>query len=295
MMASDLIITRELAPLPDRSDDAHKGDVGRLAVIGGCCSEVVMVGAPALAANAAFRTGSGLVQMLVPEPIRTSVAVLAPCATTRTLPIDADALLEAVADFGADVVVLGPGLGDSLTPQIVVGFLSHYTGPAVIDADGLNALASTEFGPLPSPQRIVVTPHVGELGRLLSARGIDCTVGGSAESRRDAASALVDALGCVVVLKGRGTIVTNGERLYVNETGNAGMATGGSGDVLAGVIGGLIGQAMEPYEAAILGVYLHGLAGDFAAEELGRWSMTAMDLVEYLPEAFSEYGMSLGE
>jgi NAD(P)H-hydrate epimerase len=97
------------------------------------------------------------------------------------------------------------------------------------------------------------------------------------------------------VLKGRGTVVTNAERLYVNETGNAGMATGGTGDVLTGVIAALIGQNMDPYEAAILGVYLHGLAGDFAAEELGRWSMTALDLVEYLPEAFSEYGMSLGE
>jgi NAD(P)H-hydrate epimerase len=97
------------------------------------------------------------------------------------------------------------------------------------------------------------------------------------------------------VLKGRGTIVTNGQRLYLNETGNAGMATGGTGDVLTGVIAALIGQRLEPFEAAILGVYLHGLAGDFASEELGRWSMTAMDLVEYLPEAFSEHELSGSE
>jgi NAD(P)H-hydrate epimerase len=97
------------------------------------------------------------------------------------------------------------------------------------------------------------------------------------------------------VLKGRGTIVTNGRRLYVNETGNAGMATGGAGDVLTGVIAALIGQRMEVFEAGILGVYLHGLAGDFASEELGRWSMTATDLVEYLPEAFCEHEMSGAE
>jgi NAD(P)H-hydrate epimerase len=289
------IITREIAPLPDRSDAAHKGEVGRIAIIGGCCSEVVMVGAPALAANAALRTGAGLVHMLVPEALRTSVGVLAPCATTRTLPMDADALLEAVSDFGADVVALGPGLGDSLTPEVIIDFLSKLTQPVVLDADGLNQLAALPGGAIAHPQRIVMTPHPGELARLLSNRGIDAAIDTRPDSRHTAAQALSQAYGCIVVLKGRGTVVTNAERLYVNETGNAGMATGGTGDVLTGVIAALIGQDMDPYEAAILGVYLHGLAGDFAAEELGRWSMTALDLVEYLPEAFSEYGMSLGE
>ncbi len=289
------IITREIAPLPDRSDAAHKGEVGRIAIIGGCCSEVVMVGAPALAANAALRTGAGLVHMLVPEALRTSVGVLAPCATTRTLPMDADALLEAVSNFGADVVALGPGLGDSLTPEVIIDFLSKLTQPVVLDADGLNQLAALPGGALARPQRIVMTPHPGELARLLSNRGIDVAIDARPDSRQSAAQTLAQAYGCIVVLKGRGTVVTNAERLYVNETGNAGMATGGTGDVLTGVIAALIGQDMDPYEAAILGVYLHGLAGDFAAEELGRWSMTALDLVEYLPEAFSEYGMSLGE
>jgi NAD(P)H-hydrate epimerase len=289
------IITREIAPLPDRNDAAHKGEVGRIAIIGGCFSEVVMVGAPALAANAALRTGAGLVQMLVPEALRTSVGVLAPCATTRTLPMDADALMEAVSDFGADVVALGPGLGDSLTPEVIIDFLSKLTKPVVLDADGLNQLAARPGAVLARPQRIVMTPHPGELARLLSNWGIDVVIDARPDSRRSAALALAQAYGCIVVLKGRGTVVTNAERLYVNETGNAGMATGGTGDVLTGVIAALIGQNMDPYEAAILGVYLHGLAGDFAAEELGRWSMTALDLVEYLPEAFSEYGMSLGE
>jgi len=294
-MPSDVIITREVAPLPERRDDAHKGDVGRVVVIGGCCAEVVMVGAPALAANAAFRTGAGLVQMFVPEAIRTSVAVLAPCATTRTLATDTDALLTAVSDFHADAVALGPGLGDTLSPGVIADLLTRLPRPVVVDADGLNLLAAAPTFTIPDPQRVVLTPHPGELARLLVARGLEPTVDRSPASRRTAACALSAAYGCVAVLKGRGTVVTDGRRLYVNETGNAGMATGGAGDVLTGVIAALIGQKMEPLEAAILGVYLHGLAGDFAAEELGRWSMTAMDLVEYLPEAFSEFEMSVAE
>jgi NAD(P)H-hydrate epimerase len=291
-MSSKLIITREIAPIPERRDDAHKGDVGRIVIIGGCCGDVVMVGAPALAANAAFRSGSGLAQMLVPEAIRTAVAILAPCATIRTLPTDTDGLLQAVADFRGDVVALGPGLGDSLAPAVIAEFLARFPGPIVVDADGLNRLAEVPPFTIPNPQRVTLTPHAGELQRLLAARGQDRPIDRSSTARRAAACALVEAYGCLVVLKGRGTIVTNGQRLYVNGTGNAGMATGGAGDVLTGVIAALIGQHIEPFEAAILGVYLHGLAGDFASEELGRCSMTAVDLVEYLPEAFGEHEMS---
>lgn len=294
-MPSDVIITREIAALPQRSDDAHKGDVGRIVIVGGCCGEVAMVGAPALAANAAFRSGAGLVQLLVPEPIRTAVAVLAPCATTRTLPTQVDCLLEAVADFRSDVVVLGPGLGDSLTPAATADFLTRCPGPMVVDADGLNLLAAAPALTINEPERIVMTPHPGEMHRLLLARQNERSIDGTSTSRRAAACALAEAYGCTAVLKGRGTVITNGRRLYMNETGNAGMATGGTGDVLTGVIAALIGQRIEPFEAAILGVYLHGLAGDFAAEELGRLSMTAMDLVEYIPEAFSEHEATTAE
>lgn len=294
-MPCDVNITREIAAFPERSDDAHKGDVGRLVIIGGCRSEVSMVGAVALAANAAFRSGAGLVQLFVPESIRDSLAVLAPCATARTLPTNVDGLLEAVAGFHTDVVAFGPGLGDSLTPAAAADFLVRCAVPAVVDADGLNLLAAAEPFTFPSPQRVVMTPHAGEMRRLLVARQQDRSIDTTSASRRAAACALVEAYGCVAVLKGRGTIVTNGRRLYLNETGNAGMATGGAGDVLTGVIAALIGQRVDPFEAAILGVYLHGLAGDFAAEELGRPCMTATDLVEYLPEAFSEHAISASE
>lgn len=291
-MASELIVTREIAAAPPRRDDAHKGDVGRVIIIGGCCSEVCMVGAPSLAANGAFRAGAGLVQVLAPEAIRTSIAVLAPCATIRRLPTNAPELLRATNDFHADVVAIGPGLGDSLSPSVVVEFLAGFRGPIVVDADGLNLLSTVPRCDIPDARRVVLTPHPGEARRLLAARGIDRAIDASAPSRRAAACALVEAFGCTVILKGRHTLVTNGDRIYTNETGNSGMATGGTGDVLTGVIAALIGQRMDPFEGTILGVFLHGLAGDYAAEELGRWSMTALDVIDYLPEAFREHEMA---
>ncbi|UCE61124.1 MAG: NAD(P)H-hydrate dehydratase [Phycisphaerales bacterium] len=294
-MSSDLIMTREIARLPERRPDAHKGDCGRIAVIGGCCGEVMMAGAPALTAIAAFRSGAGLVQVMVPEPLRGVVAVMAPHTTTRTLPTELPALLDAVHDFQTDAVALGPGMGQSLATAVLMGFLQQFKGPIVVDADGLNVLAATRPFDIPNPQRIVLTPHPGEIRRLLVARGKDRTIETTLASRREAACALVEAFGCIAVLKGAGTIVTNGERLYVNETGNAGMATGGTGDVLTGLIAGLIGQSMDPFEAAILAVYLHGLAGDFAAEELGRRSMTVMDMIDYLPEAICDHELSGAE
>ena len=286
------ILTREIAALPSRADDAHKGDVGRIVILGGCCDTTLMAGAPALAANAALRAGAGLVQLLVPEPIRTTVAVLAPCATLRTLPSTVAGVVDAVTDFAADTVAIGPGLGNTLEPDVLVEVLNRLAIPIVLDADGLNRLGEAKSTSLANPDRIVMTPHTGELLRLLSARGDDRAIGSDADSRGAAALALVEKYGGIAVLKGQGTIVTDGSRLYTNETGNAGMATGGMGDVLTGVIAALIGQRMDPLEAAILGVYLHGLAGDFGAEEMGRWSLTATDLIEYLHVAFAEHQAS---
>ena len=288
-MSSKPIITREIAALPARSDDAHKGDVGRITIVGGCCGRVTMVGAPALAANAALRSGAGLVQLLVPDAIRTSVLVITPCATARALPASAEEILAVATEFDADVLAIGPGLGDSLDGAAVGALLTDFSGPVVVDADGLNLLAATPDVHALLPHRVVLTPHAGEAERLLRARNIDLTVNGTAASRKAAACALADAYGCCVVLKGRATIVTNGDRIFTNETGNSGMATAGTGDVLTGVIAALMGQNVEPFEAAILGVFLHGLAGDYAAEELGRWSVTATDVLDYLPEAFGEH------
>lgn len=293
---SDPVVTREIAPIPPRSDDTHKGDVGRIAVIGGCDDgDVMMVGAPALVANAAFRSGAGLVQMLVPESIRSCVAVLTPCATTRTLPTTLDLLLQAIEDFHADVVAIGPGLGQALDPATVLQCVKELKVPVVIDADGLNLIAQCPGGAQWDTTRCVMTPHPGEMRRLLSAKNVALPEGDVTEVRKQEAYLLVEHYQTTVVLKGRHTVVTNGDRIYINETGNAGMATGGAGDVLTGIIAALIGQRVDVLEASILGVYLHGLAGDFAAQELGRCSMTAMDLIEYLPEAFSEHELARSE
>ena len=299
-MPHEPTLTREISPLPDRDDDAHKGDVGRLCVVGGCSGHCLMVGAVALAANAAQRSGTGLVQMFVPEGIRASVTVLAPCATCRVLPTETEALLAAVGAYHADVVAIGPGLGDSLAAATVADVIERMPTAIVVDADALNRLAevaSADQGGSAArfdPARVVLTPHPGEAARLLRAKGLETPASSDAGSRKQAAIALQQAYGGTIVFKGAATIVTNGTRLYVNETGNSGMATGGTGDVLTGMIAGLIGQSMEPFEAAILAAYLHGLAGDFAAGELGRWSMTAFDLIDFLPEAFCEYDATEG-
>ncbi|MCH9001584.1 MAG: NAD(P)H-hydrate dehydratase, partial [Planctomycetes bacterium] len=285
----------EIAPLPERKPDAHKGDAGRVVVIGGSCGEVMMVGAPAMTASAAFRTGSGLVQLFVPEALRAPVAVLSPCATIRTLPAGSEALLAAIDEFRADAVAVGPGLGRSIEPTVLVDLLKSHSGAVIIDADGLNLLAETDPFDIPDPRRIVLTPHLGELNRLLEARKMGRKVTRDSASRRDAACALVEAYGCTVVFKGRRTVVTNGDRLYVNETGNVGLATAGTGDVLTGILASLMGEAMPAFEASILGVYLHGLAGDFAAEELGRRSLTATDVIDYLPEALCDHSALANE
>ncbi len=288
-MSNDVVITREIPPLPRRADDVHKGQLGRIAIVGGCTGEVTMIGAPALAANAALRSGAGLVRMFVPAPIGIATATLAPCASVRALPTTADALLESLRDYQSEVVAIGPGLGESLSVAVVVEFFQRFEGPIVVDADALNLLATLDRFDVPNPQRLVFTPHSGEVQRLLTSRRWDRAIGTAPAARRAAACALVEFFGCTAVLKGHGTVVTNGQRLYVNETGNSGMATAGTGDVLTGVIAALIGQGLVPFEAAILAVYLHGLAGDFAAEEMGRQSMTALDLIEFLPDAFCEW------
>jgi hydroxyethylthiazole kinase-like uncharacterized protein yjeF len=269
-MPERVIVTREIAPFPHRAADAHKGDAGRVVVIGGCAGETMMVGAVALAANAALRTGCGLAQALVPESLRPPLAVLAPCATMRALPNDAVAVLKAIADFQADAVALGPGLGDSLSPETLAAVLQQCDRPMVVDADALNQLSRAAPFKLPPGNRVVFTPHVGEALAL----------------------SLVDGWGGVFVLKGAGTVVTDGRRLYVNATGNPGMATAGTGDVLTGMIASLLAQGLEALEGAILGTYLHGLAGDFAAEEMGRRSLIATDLIDYIPEALSEHELS---
>ncbi|MFQ5414217.1 MAG: NAD(P)H-hydrate dehydratase [Phycisphaerae bacterium] len=284
-MRFEPVITHDIPPLPPRRDDAHKGEAGRIVIIGGQHGEVTMVGAVALAARAAFRAGCGTVQMIVPAPLQTAAVTLAPCATAHRLNNDAGKLLDAVAGFMADVLAVGPGMGDSVSGSVLADVICGFPGPIVLDADALNLVATLDAFEPPGAERLIITPHIGEMRRLLTGRGINAPP----QDRTEAARALVAAYHGVVVLKGMGTIVTDGDRLYVNKTGNPGMATGGTGDVLTGVIAALLGQGMTPFHASVLGVYLHGLAGDHAADALGRRAMTAADVVEFLPHALQAH------
>ncbi len=273
-----------IPPLPERKLDAHKGDVGRLLIVGGSLTEYGMIGAPALTANGALRSGAGLVQIATPSAALPHVALLAPCATTRSFDSPDWDIAKAAVEFGADVVAVGPGAGQSITPRQMVDLLKGFSGGIVVDADAINALARADAWTAKWPHNVVLTPHPGEMRRLLAGVGLDEDI----SDRQRCALAFARETEVTLVLKGAGTVVTNGKCIYVNQTGNSGMATAGSGDVLTGVIAALMGQGLSAFDAAVLGVHVHGLAGDSAAEQLGRISLTALDLLDYLPEAFCD-------
>ncbi|HTF57562.1 MAG TPA: NAD(P)H-hydrate dehydratase [Planctomycetota bacterium] len=261
-----------LPKLPRRRPDAHKGDCGRVVIVAGSRG---MAGAAVLASQAAYRGGAGLVTLVVPENVVDTIAALQVCAIVRAQPVNLD-------ELEADVLAVGPGLGTApATVAEVRRIVAATKRPLVLDADGLNAFAG-EPGLLAAsgPPRIL-TPHPGELARLT-----DSTPAAINRARRRAAETAAKRFKSIVVLKGRGTVITDGKRTEVNATGNAGMATGGAGDVLTGLIAALVGQGMKPWEAARLGVHLHGLAGDLAAQKLGERSLMATDLLDFLPAAF---------
>jgi len=255
-----------------------------------------MTGAIALAGMAALRAGAGLVRLAVPDVCLPVVAGLEPSYMTVGLPsdrggrirLDARQQLYTVLSNGTGIG-LGPGLGRSLGLDVLVAeVFQKLPQPLVVDADGLNALA-TRPGLLhvhEGPR--ILTPHPGEFARLTGRKGLN------SEERRPAAVEFAFRNGVIVVLKGYQTVVTDGTTIYVNQTGNPGMATGGTGDVLTGLIVGLVCRGLSPLEAAILGVYLHGLAGDLAAEKLTQESLTARDLIDFMPEAFKRYLTACG-
>ncbi len=241
--------------LPVRKLAGHKGDFGRVAVVGGCAlAESRMIGAPALSARAASRAGAGLVRLVCPEGVLNEALMLADHCTGCALPTDgtgsiiaseAVAVLDEVIDE-ADAVVIGPGLGRGSGPAaLALRAVQQKLTPVVVDADALNELSETPQLVLDFHAPAVITPHPGEFARLARALGIKADAADDAK-RPDAAEQLAQRLGCVVVLKGARTVVSDGLHTWTDETVDSALATGGTGDVLAGLIGGLIAQHARP-------------------------------------------------
>lgn len=264
--------------LPNRRLDAHKGDFGKILLLSG---SVGYTGAPVLSALGALRTGAGLVFLGVPESIYQIAAMKLIEPIVFPLPQQDGMLsLEALPRIlekasSMDAVLIGPGLGCSdATEEIVCQVLSVYPEPVVLDADGINLVGKHKDILRGRTSPTILTPHAGEFQRL---------TGRKPEDRLDSAVEASKDLGVILVLKGHETVITDGMSAYLNPTGNPGMAVGGSGDVLAGMIVSLLGQGIPPLEAAACGAWLHGAAGDLCAKELGQYGMLPTDMVQVLP------------
>ncbi len=274
---------------PPLAEDAHKGDAGRVLCL---CGSPTMPGAAQLAVRAALRAGAGLVTLGVfQRELIAPVASAVPEATyldlSRSKDLFTARLPREIEAHRHDARVVGPGLGQGgQTRELVRCLLSCvFEGPLVVDADALNVVGETSevFAEHVGP--VVITPHPGEAERLL-ARSIP----DDDEGRADCARELTQRTGAVCVLKGRHTVIAYGSRLHVNQTGNPGMATAGSGDVLSGILGAYLARAartgeLDPFGVACAAVHVHGLAGDLAAETHGRRALMASDLIAHLPAA----------
>ena len=282
-------ITSEVAQrlIPQRPEDGHKGTFGHLFIVAGSRG---FTGAVKLTCESAARSGVGLVTAGVPRHLGDVIgaALLEPMSymlpATEGEALSAEAI-EPALEFasGKDAVVLGPGIGQqSETAQFVHEFVSRCTVPLLIDADGLNCLSSDTAILTRAQAPVVLTPHPGEMARLNGTTTSDVQA-----DREKAAVDFAAEFRCTVVLKGKGTVIANetGDCL-INETGNAGMATGGTGDVLSGIIGGLMAQGLSGFDASQLGVYLHGLAGDLAAETMTARAMVAGDVIDRIADAW---------
>ena len=267
--------------LPKRRRESHKGDFGKLLLL---CGSTGFTGAAALAARAALRTGAGLVYLGVPEPVYPILAakldepVVFPLPANDAGQFSRKALAEIRRRLpDMDVCLAGPGIGNSAdTAELVDGILETAECPVLLDADGINVLAGHAYRLRKARCPVVVTPHTGEFRRI----------GGDLSADRiTAAGKLAGEHGITVLLKGYRTVTAGPDgELFVNSTGNSGMATGGSGDVLSGILACLLGAGMDPVRAAAAAAWIHGAAGDLCAERLGERSMLPMDMIGALPE-----------
>ncbi len=272
--------------LPRRKKNSHKGTYGKVLVIAG---SLLYRGAANLTSLSALRVGAGLVELAQPESLclknrrKADEVIQLPLRETARHSISSRALRESLKEASAsDVVILGPGLGsDSDTIRFVRNFLLENLTPTVLDADGLNALEGESELLLKAPAPLILTPHPAELARLLNK-----STARVQEDRMKAALFASRSFDCIFVLKGYHSIIADPRgNFFINPTGNPGMATAGMGDVLAGVIGGILAQKTSLLSGTCLGVYVHGLAGDLAAQEIGERGLLASDLIPLLPRA----------
>ncbi|MBK9128381.1 MAG: NAD(P)H-hydrate dehydratase [Phycisphaerales bacterium] len=297
MPAQPAIVT-DVPILAQREPTAHKGQVGRVGIVAGSPG---MSGAAVLCALGALRGGAGLVRVYCPTSIQPIVAASEPCLMTVGLEHQpagagaAGAAGEALAgDTWPDVLAVGPGLGEGDTAARVTTAALSSGRPVVLDADGLRVFMA---GGCASPREhrsagirwpAVLTPHPGEMTRLRDGAGLSPLAGDDDATRVRVAHEYACLSGSVIVLKGYRTVVCTPSHAFINTTGNPGMASGGMGDVLTGLIAALIGQGLAPFEAACLGVQVHGLAGDLCAKRIGPIGFLARDVADALPAALAD-------
>jgi NAD(P)H-hydrate epimerase len=286
------LLTRQIVRrwVPKRKTNAHKGDMGRVYIVAGSRG---MAGAGVLSALGALRAGAGLTRLGTVSSQQKIVVNHGPLeVTTEGLPEGKDGLLspaagkfleKALTRFQADVVAMGPGLGQSAAVRSVVKkFVRVWKKPLVLDADGLNAFAKTGAQLAKHGGPLIITPHAGELARLLAK-----PVSWINAHREEAARTAAKRFKCVCLLKGAGTLVTNGTVMWENPTGNPGMASGGMGDVLTGIIAAFAAR-VPPLQAACIGAYVHGLAGDMAAKKISKAGYVASELAGLIPQALGK-------
>ena len=290
-----MVKIKKLPELNARKSNTHKGSYGRVLVLAGSPG---LTGAAYLCSKAALRSGSGIVTLGVPVSLNPVMEAKLTCVMTRPLPETKESTLSNKGKKeimklceSHDVVALGPGLSQQPeTRELILWLIQNIDRNMVIDADGLNALSDKVNVLHKIKRHAVLTPHPGEMSRLGSAKNVQKERLGTATKFVQSIQKKLNNEGkLTLVLKGDKTIVANSRKVYVNRTGNPGMATAGTGDVLTGIIASLIGQGYDVFDSSQLGVYIHGLAGDIAAKKKGEHSMIASDIIECLPDAFIKY------
>lgn len=274
-----------LPPLPSRPVEGHKGIFGRVLIVGG---NDQMLGAPVLAGTSALRTGAGLVQIAVPRSILANAISVTPELIGLGLGKGAGKAKLLDAGEKADAVVIGPGLGQAPAARERLLAIIRLPKPMVVDADGLNMLAERKAWPKSFKAKAVLTPHPGEMKRLAKLIGRD-EVPSDEPGRIDIATQAALAFGQVIVLKGFHTVITDGQRVHINDTGDSSLSKAGTGDVLSGIIGTLLAEKMSPFDAASAGTWIHGKAGELAGQKLTRRCVLARDVIDALPEAIRQY------